>query len=80
MPDDDASSGGNIKRMFRAILRNLQAAVAHIDNLLMYAFDLIAEDNGVFFVGLWINLWVEVAQHSRTMTLFYAKHDETASF
>ena len=35
--------------MFSTKLRYLQTSVTLIDNLLMYAFDLIAEDNGVFF-------------------------------
>ena len=50
VPDDDACSDGNVEEVLGAELGNLQAAVRGIDNFLMNAFNLIAEDNSIFLV------------------------------
>ena len=50
MPNDNAGRDGNVEGVLGAELGNLQAAVRGIDNLLMNAFNLIAEDNSIFLV------------------------------
>ena len=66
MPNDDASRDGNVEGVLGAELGNLQAAVGGIDNLLMNAFNLIAEDNSVFLV----RSGREVLQHRGAVGLF----------
>ena len=48
-PNDDAGGDGDVQRMFRAELRNLQTTVASIDNALADTFDFVAEDEGSAF-------------------------------
>ena len=62
--------------MFRTILRYLETSITHINNLLLYAFDLVAENNGVFL----FSLWLKVVKHSGAMTLLYSYHCETIFF
>ena len=47
MPDDNASSYGDIHRVFGTILRNFQTAVRSIDHLLMHTLYLIAKDDSI---------------------------------
>ena len=51
MPDDDARSHGDIQRVLRTKLRNLEAAVGEVDDLLMYALHLVSENHGIFLAG-----------------------------
>ena len=50
LPDDDAGGDGNIHGMLGTELGYLEASVAGVDNLLMNAFHLVAEDDGCGWV------------------------------
>ena len=50
MPHDDGSTTRDVERVFGALLRNLDAQVAGIDNLLGHTFHLVAQDNGGFLL------------------------------
>ena len=47
LPDNNASSNANIQGMLCTKLRNLQAAIAHIHDVLLYTLHLVAEDYGI---------------------------------
>ena len=49
LPNHDAGCYADIQGMLGAKLRNLQAAIAHIHNVLLYALHLVTEDDGVAF-------------------------------
>ena len=44
LPHHDAGGDADVERVFRAVLRNFQGAVAGIDDTLLHALDLVAED------------------------------------
>ena len=50
-PDDDAGGGADVEAVLRTELRDFEAAVALVDNRLLYALHLIAEDEGLTGVG-----------------------------
>ena len=56
MPDDDGCCYADVDGVFGAELWYFETVVAGIDDLLLYAFDFIAEYDGVF--GMWI--WNEM--------------------
>ena len=66
VPDDDASSDGNVEGVLGAELGNLQTAVRSINDFLMNTFDLVAKDNSVFL----IRSGREGLEHRGTMSLF----------
>ena len=47
LPHHDAGGDADVERVFRAVLRNFQGAVAGIDDTLLHALDLVAEDEGI---------------------------------
>lgn len=52
LPHHDAGGDADVERVFRAVLRNFQGAVAGIDDTLLHALDLVAEDKGILLVRL----------------------------
>ena len=52
LPHHEAGGDADVERVFRAVLRNFQGAVAGIDDTLLHALDLVAEDEGILLARL----------------------------
>ena len=67
MVNDDAGSDTDVEGMLGAILRNLYAGITGIDHLLLHAFDLVAEDDGILLA----RFDTEIVEHGAVLALFY---------
>ena len=77
LPDDDAGGDGNIHGMLGTELGYLEASVAGVDNLLMNAFHLVAEDDGersprltLILIKGWIESGGQMLERGAAFTLF----------
>lgn len=69
-PDDDAGGGGDIERVLGAVLWDFQTAVAMVNDILMHALNLIAQDDSIPLSFL----RMEIIEHGGTVALLYGKY------
>ena len=69
-PQDNASRNRHIYRVFCTHLRNFYRTIAHIDNRLLNAGNLITEDQSILYIGL--NIYF--IEHRSTLDLLNGKH------
>ena len=73
MPKHNACCHTDIQAVLRAVLRYLETAVAHIDNLLLNTFNFITQHDGILLT----HFRMEVLKHSAALTLLDSKDNIT---
>ena len=73
MPKHDAGCDADVQAVLCAVLRYLEAAVAHIDNLLLNAFHFVAKHDSILLA----RFPVEVLKHRTSLALLDGKDNIT---